>query len=86
MPWYDECREYWTEGGTLLQEFMNSRKALLNDGAYIRLLLEYGYVYTFMHITYQKCAHICNIYCIMHIARTFLSIRQNFAVGLAKIY
>ena len=44
MPWYDDYIECWTEGGTLLQEFMNSRKALLNDGAYIRLLLEYGYV------------------------------------------
>ena len=82
MSWYDDCRDYWTEGGTLLQEFMNSRKALLNDGAYIRLLLEYGYVYTFMHITYQICAHICNIYT-LHIAysmRVFF-IRQNSAVG-----
>ena len=85
MPWYDDYRECWTEGGTLLQEFMNSRKALLNDGAYIRFLLEYGYVYTFMHKTYQKCAHICNIYT-MHIARAFLFIRPNSAVGLAKIY
>ena len=66
----------------MLQEFMNSRKALLNDGAYIRLLLEYGYVYTFMHITYQLCANICNIYT-LHIAysmRVFF-IRQNSAVG-----
>ena len=48
--------------------------------------LNMGMCTHFMHITYQICAHICNIYCIMHIARTFLSIRQNFEVGLAKIY
>ena len=72
----------------MLQEFMNSRKALLNDGAYIRLLLEYGYVYTFMHITYQIYifAIYIYIYCILHIARAFLSISENSAVGLAKIH